>query len=337
MHEEDSISATCAASPCTFTDKTEFSAMEYTLFRVNSYFIRGSDTKLAQLIVFPIDATRWNATPSPIYKNVNTGALVTQTYDPVTGAATNMHIYHDWIDIANYTAGGAEGALLQRLMTYPGSLPQGLYRLRVDTLGYNGFNPPASSVAHKGYVVRVQDPTGTSACAPSCTLGTMNDMCVYTPIALAGPGSFRMDMFQIAPDYAGQTITFDIYDPGDISGAGNVDVYLDYFNNARVTTTQPVIVRSLGPQRSNAGTIVATGQPTTAYFAATTGGTQFYNGGWVRMEIPVANNYAGIVNPADPSTWWWKVEYVIGSGVTATDTVTFAVGLKGNPAHLLTS
>jgi hypothetical protein len=319
MHEEDSITATCG-SPCTFSDKTEFSAMEYTLFKVNSYFIRASDAKLAQVIVYPIDATGWNASPSPVYKNVNSGATITQTYDPISGAPTNMHIYHDWIDIANYTAGGAEGALLNRLMSYPGSLPQGQYRLRVDTLGYNGGNPPASSVAHKGYVVRL-----------------MNYMCVYTPIALAGPGSFRMDMFQIAPDYAGQTITFDIYDPGDISGAGSVDIYLDYYNNTRVTTTQPVVVRNLGPQRSNAGTVVGTGQPNTAYFAATSGGTQFYNGKWVRIEIPVANNYASIINPADPSTWWWRVEYVVGSGVTAVDTVSFAVGLKGNPAHLLIS
>jgi hypothetical protein len=337
MHEEDSITATCAASPCTFTDKTEFSAMEYTLFRVNSYFIRASDTKLAQVIVYPIDATRWNAAPSPIYKNVNTGATITQTYDPVTGKASNMQIYHDWIDIANYTAVGAEAALVQRTLSYPGTLPPGLYRMRVDTLAYNGTNPPNNSVAHKGYTVRVQDPSGLAACAPGCTLGTMSDMCVYTPIALAGPGSFRMDMFQIAPDYAGQTITFDIYDPGDISGAGNVDIYLDYYNNTRVTTTQPVVVRNLGTQRSNAGTVVATGQPNTAFFAATSGGTQFYNGRWIRMQIPVPNNYAAVVNTADPTTWWWRVEYVVGSGVTATDTVTFAVGLKGNPAHLLTS
>ena len=54
-------------------------------------------------------------------------------------------------------------------------------------------------------------------------------------------------------------------------------------------------------------------------------------------EIPVPNNYASIVNPADQSTWWWRVEYAVGGGVTATDTVTFAVGLKGNPAHLLIS
>ena len=337
MHEEDSIGANCGSSPCTFTDKTEFSAMEYTLFRVNSYFIRASDSKLAQVIVYPIDATGWNASPSPVYKNVNTGATITQTYDPITGAPTNMHIYHDWIDIASYAAGGAEGALVNRLMSYPGSLPQGLYRMRVDTLGYNGANPPANSVAHKGYVVRLMNSGGSAACSPSCTLGTMNDMCVYTPIALAGPGSFRMDMFQIAPDYAGQTITFDIYDPGDISGAGNVDIYLDYYNNTRVTTTQPVVVRNLGPQRSNAGTVIGTGQPTTAYFQATSGGTQFYNGKWVRIEIPVPNNNASFINPAYPSTWWWRVEYVVGSGVTAVDTVSFAVGLKGNPAHLLIS
>jgi hypothetical protein len=55
------------------------------------------------------------------------------------------------------------------------------------------------------------------------------------------------------------------------------------------------------------------------------------------MEIPVANNYASIINPADQTTWWWRVEYAVGAGVTATDTVSFAVGLKGNPAHLLIS
>ena len=336
LHEEDSITATCGA-PCTFSDKTQFSAMEYTLFKVNSYFIRASDTKLAQVKVLPIDATGWNASPSPVYKDVNTGATITQTYDPLTGAPTNMHIYHDWINIGNYAAGGAEGALVQRLMTYPGALPQGLYRLRVDTLSYNGAIPPDNSVAHKGYVVRLMNPGGGAACAPSCTLGTMNDMCVYTPIALPGPGSFRMDMFQIAPDYAGQTITFDIYDPGDISGAGNVDIYLNYFNNSRVTTTQPVVIRDLGPQRSNVGTVIGTGAPTTAYFRATSAGTQLYNGHWIRMEIPVANNYASIINPADQTTWWWRVEYAVGAGVTATDTVSFAVGLKGNPAHLLIS
>lgn len=339
MHEEDSINSTCPGNPppCTFTDKTEFSAMEYTLFRVNSYFIRASDTKLSQVIVYPIDATNWNASPSPTYKNVNTGATITQTYDAVTGRPTNMHIYHDWIDIANYTGGGAEAALVQRTMSYAGALPQGLYRLRVDTLGYNGVNPPANSVAHKGYVVRLQDSTGIGACAPSCTLGTMNDMCVYTPISMAAAGSFRMDMFQIAPDYAGQTITVDIYDPGDIGAGSSVDIYLTYWNNTRVTTTTPVVIKDLGVQRSNPGTVVNTGQPNTAYFAAVAGGTQFYNGHWVRMEIPVPNNYASIVNPADQSTWWWRVEYAVGGGVTATDTVTFAVGLKGNPAHLLIS
>ena len=72
-------------------------------------------------------------------------------------------------------------------------------------------------------------------------------------------------------------------------------------------------------------------------FRATNAGTQLYNGHWIRIEIPVANNYATIINPADQTTWWWRVEYAVGAGVTATDTVSFAVGLKGNPAHLLIS
>ena len=68
-------------------------------------------------------------------------------------------------------------------------------------------------------------------------------------------------------------------------------------------------------------------------------------------RLPNARSVRGPANACDPisasfhatftlgsdelSTWWWRVEYVVGSGVTEVDTVSFAVGLKGNPAQLI--
>ena len=59
--------------------------------------------------------------------------------------------------------------------------------------------------------------------------------------------------FSIPPDYAGQTITIDIYDPGDISGGGNVDLYiLDPANNVvRPTAPATVFVADVGTSESN--------------------------------------------------------------------------------------
>jgi hypothetical protein len=74
--------------------------------------------------------------------------------------------------------------------------------------------------------------------------------------------------------------------------------------------------------------------PQNAQIRATTGGVTNFNGHWVRFEVPVSPAYAPGNNPAN---WWWTLRYQISTNVTATDTVTFAVGLKGNPAHLLSS
>jgi hypothetical protein len=37
---------------------------------------------------------------------------------------------------------------------------------------------------------------------------------------------------------------------------------------------------------------------------------------------------------ANPANWRWSLRYQISTGVTAVDTITAAIGLKGNPAHL---
>src|SRR5947208_9624165 len=137
-----------------------------------------------------------------------------------------MGIYHNWVSVTNYDGGGDMGLIQNQLKytagTPAGTVPPGTYRLRVDSLSYDGkLAPPASGgAAHKGYAVRaVLDAAGTPCSA--CTVSAWNDMALYTPIS---GGSFAMPVFSLTPDYAGRTISVDIFDPGDVSSSGDVDM-----------------------------------------------------------------------------------------------------------------
>lgn len=322
LHEEDGVN---------FSDKTTFSAMRYTLFKVSNTFIRADDVKLTQMTVYPIDATNWNATP-PTYKNMNNGLPITQTYD-LAGNPTNMSVYHSWVDIASYPILPLDQGVVAYSLGYGpllGGLTGGTYRLRIDSLDYNGGLSGAGSttVAHKGYAVRVLD-SSNALCASACSLAAWNDACLYTPISA---GSFKLPVFQLPPIYAGKTVTIDIYDIGDLSIAGNV--WLDIIDpSTGVIATSPTGVKiyDLGVQRTNAGTLISASGNTQATFQATSGGTILYNGHWVRIELPIPSTW----NPgSNPANWWWSMQYRATAG-PATDTLTVGVGLKGNPAHLI--
>ena len=364
MHEEDSMDFSSYGA----TQKNLYSALEYTVEKVNTPFIRASDTIVSQVIVYPIDASGyWKnpksctgaCVPAKSYNPINSlGNYITQTWD-ASGNPVNMQTYHSWVDITNYLGAG-DGGTFQRIATPPsGPLPAGTYRLRVDTLGFDGQNPPTNGTspggqAHKGYAVRTVDSAGyTLGTCTGCSIGAWDDMALYTPISVAAGGHFDIPIFKIPPDYAGQTITLDVYDPGDISGGGNVDLYVVDNTGTIVTVAAPAAIRiwDVGLTRTNAGAalpcsggggitnppapcVINTGSPQTATVRATTTGTTNYNGHWLRFEVPIPSSYAPGSNP---NNWWWSLRYQISTGVTATDTITVAIGLKGNPAHLLQS
>jgi hypothetical protein len=319
-----------------FTDPTTFSATEYTIFRVNNLFIRSLDQKLSQMTVFPIDASNWNQ-PANQYLNVNTGLPITQAYNPVTGRPTNMAIYHSWIDVARYPGAG-DGGLVQYTPGYGpliSALPAGTYRLRVDSLDYDGqistSTRPSAPQAAKMYAVRVRDAAG-NPCGP-CTVSAWNELAIYTPIDGA---SFSMPLFQLPADYAGLTINVDIFDPGDIRGVGDVTMsILDPSGAvASVAAPQTIDIYDLGVQRSNPpgpGNLISAPGNTLASFVATSAGTLFYNGHWVHIELPIPATYS-----PGPSAWW-KLRYQTTVGATATDVITVSVTIKGTPARLTQS
>jgi hypothetical protein len=318
------------------SDKTNYSTIEYTVFKVTNQFIRSSDIEVSQVKVRPIDASNWAAATNQ-YKSMNTGLPITQTWN-VTGAPVNMSVYHDWIDVSTYV-GAADGGLVSYTPgrgPLAGSLAAGTYRLRVDALNYDGSLPsgsPGSRAADTHmYAVRALDAAGNPCAA--CTVSGWKEMGMYTPITGA---SFSMPLFQVSPDYAGLTVGIDIYDPGDISGAGDVQMRILDPTGAVATSPLGVNIYDLRTDRSTVpgpANLISAGGNTVASFAATTGGVHPYNGHWVHIELPIPNTY----NPGlNPNNWWWSVYYAITGSAQATDVITVAVSLKGNPARLLSS
>ena len=318
------------------SDKTNFSTIEYTVYKVTNVFIRSSDTVVSQMKVRPVDASNWSAASNQ-YKNVNTGATITQNWNP-DGSPANMSIYHNWANVSTYTGSGDGGLVSYTAGRGPlaGALAAGTYRLRVDALNYDGTLPsgaPGSrAAATHMYAVRALDASG-NPCA-SCTVSAWKEMGIYTPISGA---SFSMPLFQVAPDYAGLTVSIDIYDPGDISGAGDVQMSILDPTGAISTSAAGIKIYDLGTDRSTTpgpGNLISAGGNTQATFAATTGGVHPYNGHWVHIELPIPNNYSPGTNP---SNWWWSLYYGITGSAQATDVITVAVSLKGNPARILSS
>jgi hypothetical protein len=335
LHEDDDIRGAPA---------TSYPTMRYSLYRVNNVFVRSSDVLLSQLTVYPIDATNWSRASSQyrIAGGPSLGQTVTQQY--ASSAPSNMLSYHNWVDVATYTGPQDGGlAVLQQtssLATYDqaGSLIPGTYRLRVDTLDNMGRSfTNLSTLGEKTYAVRaVNGDVGRTLCT-TCQTAAWNDLCFQTSIAAGLGGKFSVPLFELPPDYAGLTISIDLFDVGDIwSPTGFVGINILDPAGAVATSPQGINIYDLGVQRSNLATrnyavwASAPGNKVASFVAVDTSTGQSANNAWIHLEIPIPSTY----NPP-PGQYWWSMQYVTGPGTVANDTLTVAVGLKGGPVHLV--
>jgi hypothetical protein len=175
-----------------------------------------------------------------------------------------------------------------------------------------------------------------TAC-PTCAVAAWDEICFFTPFDAGPGGSFSMNLFQLTPDYAGLTVSIDIWDVGDISSSsGFVRINILDPTGAVASSPQGINIYNLGAQRSNLARgaysiYPGTGGTTTATFVAQDTNTGVSSDNlWVHLEIPIPSSY----NPP-PGQYWWSMQYVTGAGTVAVDTVTVAVGLKGGPVHLV--
>jgi hypothetical protein len=326
------------------TTSTNYLTMRYSLYRVTNVFIRSSDVLLSQLTVYPIDANNW-ASSSAQYRiagGPRLGQTVTQQYSG--SAPSNMLIYHNWVDLATYT-GPQDGGLVVLQQTgqfgvynQGGVLIPGTYRLRIDTLDNMGRSfSNVNTLGKKGYAVRaVNGDLGRTTCT-TCRVTAWNDICLFTPFDTGSGGRFALPLFQLTPDYAGLTVSIDIWDVGDISSTtGSVRINILDPTGAVVSSPLGINIYDLGQQRSNLATsnyavlASAPGNTTASFVAQDTVTGQSADNRWIHVEIPVPATY----NPP-PGQYWWSMQYVTGAGTVSYDTVTVVVGLKGGPVHLV--
>ena len=317
-----------------------------------------------------------NGQPAPYYIDPTTGKKITQTFGTAvacaplaTGCPTDMSVYHSWINVGGYVPSTscsptvicpagyeAESAVIKYVAGRGpiAALTEGTYRLRIDTLNADGTIPPGGTQAHKGLAVRVMDGANPSldcgSAATPCSLSALDDLSFFTPISTAAGGTFRIPIFSVPQLYAGLTIGIDVFDPGDINANGG-SAFLGFVDPTTCNLfTEPAggqsaSVYDLGHQRSNLGTglqvtVGTYANPNPVEQIVNNAGVQPYNGHWLHFDIPIPSTYAP--NPAgtacDPTgQGYWNLQYRTTANVSAVDTLTVTLNLRGNPAHILRS
>ncbi len=197
---------------------------------------------------------------------------------------------------------------------------------------------------------------------PGCQVSALDELAVYTPIITAGSGGFSVPLFQLPADYAGQTVNFYIYDPGDVSGQNAISILNPDDascggagqGGCLFSSSSGVPVYDLGISRSTpisslGGTVNTADacaspqiQPNvnqalvnTYPIGGSCGGrsSTFFNGRWLLFQLQVPSNYAGGYSSGSTNTYW-QLHYSLTSG-TASDTFTIAVNYANSPVHLI--
>ena len=372
MHEQDG-----SFSGNAFTD--QYSAMEYTVFRVVDRFDHTQDVPLSQIWVDPLNITI-SGSPAAVTQivDVANGQTLSAISNATAFYSVRDFVYHQWVNVGapsatSWISGGTTYNVFHMVKTLSAPLPASSttsYRLRVDMLDYNGLRPADDSTAslcsraHKGYAIQLAY-SGGSQCT-DCQVSALDELAVYTPIITSGSAGFSVPLFNLPADYAGQTVNFYIYDPGDVSGSNNSISILNPDDKScgsgspgsggcLFSTTTGVPIYDLGVSRgtslSGLSTVntadscaSSTLQPNTnqalinTYPITNSCGrpTTFFNGHWLLFQLQIPPNYAGgySTTPATSGNGYWQLHYSLTSG-TASDTFTIAVNYANSPVHLL--
>ena len=274
--------------------KNEYLQMSYSLYSVPLPFERATDSWIAT----------WNAPSLDLYSSDLTahGCTVgSQAWDP-DGKTAILAGTPGCVALPSYItySGGTYTNHWYAVPTFTFSNP-GTYRLALETTGGYGYHQ---------YAVKVTDTLGNAPPKVGgqsvLRLWAWNDMCVY--YNKSGINA-TFDLGEIPAAYAGKTLNFSLFDPGDAGGS----VYLEILD-----------------QNNNPITFSSTQYP---WLRLAAGGTQidassgYYNALWLHLPVPIPATY----NPTTGNDWW-KIEYI---ATNPTDTVTASITLSGSPIHLV--
>lgn len=350
------------------TTQSDYSAAAYSIFSISTLASRLSDTEVSQQIFYPYNAsgitTAANlSAASYFYWKNPTGA---DTKTTVTGLVPIM--FHNWVSVVqpseqinttsdpndandtqllHSTTQYGTGCTIAQASCYLANTSSvtEYFRLRVDGLSATGqtFSQSTTTgsnaqdqsaglpLAHKAYAVQVVAPGSVAgATCTGCTVSAMDDLTVYTPVQGGLCQNFEIPMFYLDPGYAGQTISVDLFDVGDVGGGA---AYVGLLQPSSLggtsptcttpPSTSPVDQFAQTPSIYDVGTSLSDTSSTYADYAAypnadnvsgvdTDGnpddaviqtaasgsgnppggaGAELWNGQWLQFEIQVPSNY----------------------------------------------
>lgn len=268
---------TFSTGGCKTDQPNEYLQMAYSLYSAPLPFERSADTLLTKFAPASLDFYAGD-----LSKHGCTG----QAFDPQAQTCVATPSY-----VKNWHPLPITGTDKPYIIANPGT-----YRLALETTGYYGYHQ---------YAVKVTDTNGNLP-PTGVRMWAWNDECVY--FNKTGTNAL-FDLGEIPAAYAGKTLNFSLFDPGDASG----NVYIRILDPSNNPVQFPSWVRTVAG--SNGTEIDAT--------------NYYYNALWLHLPVSIPANYN-----ATPGNDWWQIEYLDSNGQPS-DTVTVSITLSGSPIHLV--
>jgi hypothetical protein len=222
-------------------------------------------------------------------------------------------------------AGGAyHNAWYQLPITLAGDSDGTVYRLHTTTTDASNVAGNRNSNGQNSFSLFVESTGGTG----SPRVYGMGAMQQYSPLPASNNSEFYLA--QIAAVHAGKIMEIRLWDIGDTpSGALPVSLQILQPTGTGWAPTTMSWTAQQGTSNSgaaNCNSTTGSGQTITA----TSGGTQFFQGCWLTITVPIPATYTAA------QSGWWRIRYIVGAGSNSGfDLTTWEVRLRGNPVHLV--
>ena len=151
-------------------------------------------------------------------------------------------------------------------------------------------------------------------------------MQMYSPLAGNSDSTFYLAQID-QQSGAGKTVEINLYDPGD---TGNLTADLTILQPTTSGWSTVNMTWTAKKVASNGVNCVTSSGGLVGSVRTAQGGTSYFNGCWLTMDISIPITYTA------PQNGWWKINYHMSNGSgNSTDETTWQVNIRGNPVHLI--
>jgi hypothetical protein len=260
------------------------------------------------------DSSMWDSSNS-----VPSGSPTDCKKGTITNPTNPLYWHNRWWTLATGLAG-------------PGGSQPLVYRIRVRSTDPANASLGSTTDALNNFSIFATIPgktcPGDAGCPRVYGLGSM---VAFSP--LPSSAATVMYLAQIGTAYAGKTMKVTLYDPGD---TGSLSASLRFMKPTSSGYTAATFSYTAKKVAANGASCDTRSGTNVTSVQTNNGGTSYYNGCWLTINIPLASTYVAATPAGEPGPGWWKIEYTMGSGSTAaSDLTTWKTQMVGNPVHLV--